>query len=177
MLILTLFRVKFKHCNLQLDHSCFDIVAEPVNKAFAATSESRMSEMLSRQYKRGSSSLFLLKGYAVAFVFKGLGFSAYSSLLEDFNEILDLMLSSGLVQKALKDNDDPRGLKEKLEGIGPQVLTIEDLSVAFQICCIPLAMSLVTFAVEISIFMAKSLWSALRERLVASALVTAFYER
>lgn len=87
------------------------------------------------------------------------------------------MVSSGLVQKFFLDHINPKGRNEKEDQIGPQVLTMDDLEVAFLICGMPLALSLAVFIGELSIFWLKRFLMALKGRVIAAAIVTAFYDQ
>lgn len=87
------------------------------------------------------------------------------------------MVSNGLTQKFIADYWNPQGFNRGEDQIGPQVLTLDDLGVAFQICCIPLALSLAAFAGEIFVFWLKRLGKAIRQRLISSAIVIAFCDK
>lgn len=105
----------------------------------------------------------------------GLAIRAFSPLYETFNEKLDQMLSSGLVQKFLKEIMSRR--KDIEDDIGPQVLTLEDLGVAFQVCCIPLILSVIAFFGEIAVFCWKRWWPKLKMKITVPFVVVAFFER
>lgn len=109
----------------------------------------------------------------ISFTFAGLGFRKFSPFIDNFNGKMEQMLSSGFIQKFLEDESKPRN--DKLDNVGAQVLTLSDLGVAFQICCIPLVLSLIAFAGEFAVFWSKYLWAFAKERMISNAIVRAFY--
>lgn len=107
----------------------------------------------------------------------GVGFRAVSPFIESFKGIFSRMISNGLAQKFIGDYWNRQGFNRGEDQIGPQVLTLDDLGVAFQICCILLALSLAAFAGEIFVFWSKQLGKAIRQRLISSAIVIAFCDK
>lgn len=93
-----------------------------------------------------------MKEFPIRSGFNGIGIKAYSPLIESFNEVLYLTAPNGLAQKFVNDYINPKGLSEKEDEIGAQVLTMDDLEAAFLICCFPLALSVVAFIGEFVFF-------------------------
>lgn len=170
------FRTKFERCDFRTSNECFNIIADPLNKAFTISTSARVSSINSRDFKRGISSLHIIEDFAAYSRASGIAIRAFSPLRESFNGVLDRMVSSGLAQKFISDFRNPRDKHEKEDPIGPQVLTIDDLGVAFLICCIPLAISLIVFFVELSIFWSLHLWNVVKARITVPLIIIAFFE-
>lgn len=80
-------------------------------------------------------------------MFMGLAFYSFSPFYEDFNEKIGQMIAAGLT------NEIERELRPLVapEEIGPQVLSMEHLGVAFLICFFPFIICTYAFIIEISI--------------------------
>lgn len=76
----------------------------------------------------------------------------YSPLVEIFNEKIHQMHSGGLIYYLEKNYTNPKGLKNQPEEIGPQVLTMEHLEIGFLVCLCPMALSVLVFAGERTVF-------------------------
>lgn len=70
---------------------------------------------------------------------------------------------------------NPNGYRTKVDDIGAQVLTMEDLGIGFRICCIPLALSVVVFIGELIVFWSIAVWKATLKRLITTAVVRVFF--
>lgn len=126
-----------------------------------------------QHYKRGVTSLHFMETEPITFTMGGLGFRIFSPFIDNFNAKMEQMLSSGIIQKFVEDQSKPR--IDKIDGVAAQVLTMSDLSVAFQICCIPLVLSLIVFAGELAVFYLKYSLVFARERMIANAIIRAYY--
>lgn len=131
----------------------------------------------SQSYILGLSSLHLIESLSFGFNTLGLAIRAYSPLYENFNIELEQMHSNGLAPKFLNDFIYPKGRIQKTDEIGPQILTMDDLNVAFLFCCVPLILSAIAFVGELFVFWSLRLWVATKERLIAATIVTTFYRR
>lgn len=170
-----LHRLNFVYCDFLYFDICYDPIAEPANKAFAITFPAKLHGIIARNYSHGFSSLHVLND-AIRVAFEGLAFPQFSPLLESFNELLLQMLSNGMIEKLVKLADRINGIVMKEDQMGPQVLSMDVLEIAFQICCVPLALSLVAFIGELVVFWSKRLWAKVKVVMIASAIVRAFFD-
>lgn len=169
--------MKFEYCQTDISDVCFDIIAEPANKAFTVGGADRINHITYNYFRRGFPSLHLMTSSPLMFIFEGLSFRAFNPVIESFNEVLFRLLSNGLMQKFLDDYQYPRDPNEKEDPIGPQVLTMDDLGVGFLICCIPLALSVVVFVAEVTVHLLICLWDDFRSKLATAFLVKAFFRK
>lgn len=102
------------------------------------------------------SSLCLM-AEPIGLVFASLAFKFHSPLYESVNEKLLQMISNGVISKLAKDVNNRYDRKPILEDIGPQVLTMDDLVIGFQFCCIPLVLGVIAFLGELAVFRLKKL--------------------
>lgn len=153
--------------------TCYDIVSEPANKGFILAYTNLIQTYNVRYYRHGMSSLSLMNE-PIGLSFAGLTFKLYSPLYESVNEKLLQMVSNGLMSDYVNLLNNPRGRKATMEDIGPQVLTMDDLGIGFQFCCIPLVLSVIVFLLEFAVFWSMKLGKALKERLIAAAVVEAY---
>lgn len=103
--------------------------------------------LINNGYRLGSSSIRLLNE-PIKLYFSGLRFKRFSPFYGEFNEKLGQMISSGLTSKWYEEYLNPFNRMVSVDDIGPQVLTMHDLDVAFGVCFIPLVCSVVAFAFE-----------------------------
>lgn len=141
----------FKQCE---HFECYDIAAEPANKATILTSSDTLTGVLNLSYRSGSSSLELLDEI-IKTIPMSVMFPFHSPLYEVFNKKIYQLLSTGLIYHWYNHEINRKGLKLKPEEIGPQILTMEHVSIGFLICFIPLALSVLTFLIEIAVFKCK----------------------
>lgn len=142
----------FKQCEY---FECHDIAAEPANKATILTSSELLTEVLTYFYRSGSSSLELLEEI-IKTVPMCVMFPFHSPLFELFNKKMHQLLSSGLIYYWYNYEINRKGLKLKPEIIGPQILTMEHVSIGFFACLCPLVLSILTFFCELLIFKIKT---------------------
>lgn len=104
------------------------------------------------QYRSGVSSISLLPDENLSSEFMGLAFRPYSPFFETFDEKIDQLISSGLTAHWFKNYINPKGLKRVAGVIGPQMLTMEHLTIGFQICLVMLMLSFIVFTLELIVW-------------------------
>lgn len=124
------------------------------------------------RYRSGYPS-FRFMNESLILIYFGLAFKLASPFYGSFNDKIDQMIAHGLIAKWTKKYTNPEGLQANWGG--PQVLTFENLSIGFQVCCIPLTLSVIAFVGEILTSWIKRLWLTLSRSLVASTVIRAFY--
>lgn len=129
---------------------CLNIIAEPSNKGTIVLLPSILHRTYNTEYRSGTSSL-LVVDESIHLLFVGMEFKLFSPFLEAFNEKIDWMISSGLPQFWHNNFVNPRNLKRIPEEIGPQVLTMDHLEIAFKVCLSPLILSVFVFVVEVCV--------------------------
>lgn len=132
-----------------------DILAEPSNKATTVFSQTVMSINSNQLYRSGIPSVAMMEKTLVTML-HGYLFPYFSPILEQFNEIVHLLLSNGLIYYWDDIVVNPKGLKMKQEEIGPQVLTMDHLTVGFLACLCPVIFSILVFIGEVLLFKVKS---------------------
>lgn len=108
--------------------------------------EIAFANILDRDFRSGISSLNVLEEE----VFNtpvGFGFKKFSPLFETFNSKLGQILDHGFhrYHKMFIFDDKIK----QIDDIGPQVLTMDHLGVAFIACLIPLGLAAVVFLMEV----------------------------
>lgn len=106
---------------------------------------------INNQYRSGSSSFMMMKERFKTLNY-GLAFNRSSPFYETFNEKITRMIDAGLTDYWIQKTVNPRGLKKSVETIGPEILTMEHLDIAFKISLIAFASSLIVFLAEIVFF-------------------------
>lgn len=104
---------------------------------------------------------------------KALGyvFKPYSPFYETFNAKIGLLNSNGYSSQTEKNFLNPLGFTRHDDEIGPQVLTLDHLGVAFLISLCPLLIATLVFFGEISMPYLKEFW----EGLIISSAVRAYF--
>lgn len=125
---------------------CLDVVAEPSNKGIHLTVDTSMLFIESQKYRSGQTSLHALD-QKVENLYIGVTFEPFNPFFEDFNEKINQMLSSGLFDYWLYSNYKLKN--NVVEDIGPQVLTMDHLGVAFIACSLPLLLAIAAFLGEV----------------------------
>lgn len=147
------FRMKSKECRKSrstIIYDCLDIVSDPENKATMLITSSFIRQIEDAKYRSGISSITILnENFKVSYI--SMMFPLYSPYFEEFNMKIHQMIDSGFIDHWIDKDLKTRSLIRKEEDIGPQVLTMEHLEVAFYACLIPLAASIVVFLVELCI--------------------------
>lgn len=129
---------------------CNEKGADPENKFSHAA---HLNDFLKAQsdhqfgYRSGVSSLLVLKE-AIETVFVATQFVPFDPFYELYYEMMSRLADGGFLSYWNDLHTNPRGQKQKIDKIGPQVLTIEHLMIGFQICLTAAAVSMIAFLAE-----------------------------
>lgn len=102
-------------------------------------------------FRSGFSSLTPLKE-RLSTVYYGLAFPSFSPFYETFNDKIFRLFDAGLTSYWIQSRLNPRSVIKKVEDIGPEVLTMEHLDIAFKIIMIAVAICILMFLFEILFF-------------------------
>lgn len=128
-------------------HECFEIAAEPANRAVTQKTENSFKTHVNNRHRSGASSLSPLNEIVMSHSC-GFGFKPFSPFFETFNEKIGQLFANGFVG-TLHENLTP-DKRKNFDDIGPQVLTMDHLGVAFVACLLPLGLSILVFFIEIT---------------------------
>lgn len=138
-------RIRSSDC----EGDCFDIIAEPAN--FGATLAAPYSlSKISNKYRSGVTSIALLEDFLFT-IPVAVAFPYFSPLVETFNEKIHQLLAGGFITHWYSDIMNPKGFTIKPEEIGPQVLTMDHVTIGFLFCLFPLMLGFVAFICELAI--------------------------
>lgn len=129
-------------------YMCLDITAEPANKFTFLGDDRFLTGIHDQIYRNGRSSLTIMEGYSKT-LSNGLSLKWFSPFNEIINDIVVNLQSSGLVERDIQNFMNPKGIKRKIDDIGPEVLTFEHLEIGFIFCLFPLFLSLIAFIGEL----------------------------
>lgn len=155
---------------------CIDIVAEPANRGTMFLTQEMINVNEVEYYRSGLFSVTLLDETIVSQK-RGFVYKPFSPFFETFNEKIDEMLSSGIVEYWNKKLFNPSLVKRTEEEVGPQVLTMEHLEVGFISCLIFLILSIFVFLLEVFIPLIKSSIKKLFSFWVFKRLIKAFMRK
>lgn len=125
-----------------------DVAAEFSNNISVLANE-YMLKVVHDDYRSGVSSLNIKPAVIQAW-YLSLKLFEFSPFLQDFNEKAGQMMSSGILKNwNIIKLPDTLVVSNVIEDIGPQVLTMDHLEVAFLVCCVPLVLSVVAFVMEL----------------------------
>lgn len=144
------FSIKSNNTDLE---ECLKIIVEPSHKGTAIFGSSIFVHF-NHRYRSGSSSITFLDDssmhpFGLLFPWSDRGPSPF---LRNFNEKIRFMISSGLINYWFENIQTPKGFMPKSEDIGPQVLTMESLSICFLICLAALGIASIVFVLECFVF-------------------------
>jgi hypothetical protein len=138
---------------IPITRAMLELVADPANKAVMMGVPYILSCSF-LDYRSGVSSLKIVRK-PIRTNLGGFNFKEFSFLYEAFNEKTMWLFEAGITNYLLNSEEGLEGRGEtnfKEEDIGPQVLTMEHLELAFYICLAPLALCLVVFIGEVFVF-------------------------
>lgn len=125
-----------------------DIVAEPANKATTIMGQEILAGVINSHYRSGFSSLLSLE-QNIFTIPNGINFPLYSPLFENFDKKIHQLLDTGWFFHWYQNIINPRRYSYKVDEIGPQVLTMEHITVGFLVCLLPLILSILVFFGEL----------------------------
>jgi hypothetical protein len=164
------FRLNILSCAEVDITSCFQIIAEPANKATMLFFKELVNFRNDEQRPGGMSSLGKLDvqidDMNVCSTFK-----AFSQYFETFNKKIGRMITSNIL--AFEDSLYQESLSAKhfVNDPEPQSLTLAELSICFYAFLIPLFLAIVGFIVEVLIPLMKTGW----HNLFGLIAVTAYF--
>ena len=122
----------------------FNIAAEPSNNAIVESNRGSLAYYIDNAaYRSGTTSLTYMEENS-KLVYTGIVFNDSSPFIEVYNEKLGWLKTGGLLDYwKLYEYLPP-----KLEEIGPQILTLDHLRVAFLLCFAPLSLCFAAFIAE-----------------------------
>lgn len=145
-----------------------DIIAEPSNRGTLLMTQG-MLESLNSRLRSGATSVSLLtESYTT--MFYGEAFKPFSPFYESINMKIHQIIAGGLYDLWHRNEENPTGIKRKIEDIPPQVLTLEHLQMGFKISLCPLALSAVVFLIEVLFAWCKSYYHSC----IILAIITAY---
>lgn len=127
-----------------------EFVVEPELKRTMMTSESTIP-IINNIYRRGVSSLSHLPE-RISAVSHGYSFPLFSPFFDTFNVIIIRMFDVGLSIYWNQRLFYPKDAMIKVDELGPEVLTMEHLDIAFKIIMVAMAISCLSFLAEIVFF-------------------------
>lgn len=126
-----------------------DLASEPTNKMFSVRYKSQLQNEM-EEMRRGSPSFVVLE---LTFQFRFCYiFLPFSPFYETLNEKISQANSNGRISRIREARFGRDEFWKKVEEIGPQVLTLEDLSAGFICFLVPLCISIIVFVLELVYF-------------------------
>lgn len=126
------------------------IIVEPENEATTLVPRNLLT-IFNNLFRSGFSSLSCLEeNYDTAQL--GLKYPTLSPLVEIFNEKIHQLMDAGLISYWYNKMKNPSGITKKPDEIGPQVLTMDHVTVGFLVCLCPSIMSILMFVCEVAFF-------------------------
>lgn len=133
----------------------------------AISGELQFSYYVEKWYRSGISSLNVLNEIQKV-VHCGLTFAPFSPFFDEFDDLIGRMVSGGFFNFWKSSSL----LKLKAEDIGPQVLTMDHMEVAFLASLLPFTLAIFCFVAEVSVH-----WTNIFvPRVRAFFVIKAFYE-
>lgn len=124
------------------------MAVEPSNKIGVQASELHFIFRTIINVRSGHSSLHSLEEIE-NIIHSGTPFLPFSPFFEQVNELIGRMVSSGLFKHWASIYFEFKESKNKIEDIGAQVLTMDQMEVAFLASLLPLTLALTAFLMEV----------------------------
>lgn len=133
-----------------IDLECLDIVAEPSNKMIETFMAAAAQRIEAFYYRSGHHSLHIV-GQTIYDVQYGSIFRRFHPFYESFNDMALKIISNGIVSHLTRMQIVRGGEFDKklVDDLGPQILTMDHLDVAFIACTLPFILEVVAFVGEI----------------------------
>lgn len=148
-----------------------DIIAEPANKKTLVATAEFMEFFEKRAYRNGKLSIGFLN-QKLPGIFTSFPMAPLDPFFEEFDEKIQMFVESGVfIVTILQFKYNVRTMYN--EEVPPLVLTLDDLSVGFIVCLVPMALGVIAFLVEATAPRIKSLAQNIRDALVAVYVVVA----
>lgn len=134
---------------------CLDIVAEYANKKVFITADYTIDYIEDHIFSSGFTSLRMLSETAVV-VYWFPYFATFNPYFEEFNAKLSEIVAAGLFGSWDMHDLRKASMKDRSDNVGPQVLTMEHLEVAFIICSVPAILAVIVFCFEVLVHRIKT---------------------
>lgn len=116
-------------------------------------------------YRSGHSSLHSLEEIKIV-AHVGVTFQRFTPFYEQVDELIGRLITGGFFKRWLLQHLDFKDSKVKIEDIGPQVLTMDQMEVAFIASLLPLTLALTAFFMEVFVQWMKILIPRIRAYIV-----------
>lgn len=143
---------------------CLENLIEPEEKLTTLVVSRVRNYIHTALYRFGYSSLSLLEE-TIFLVPTGLAFYKLSPYFEALNESIHRLMSQGIIDYWYSYQIDLTGVANPFD-IGPQVLTMDHLSIAFKVWLAPVMLSIVVFIIELSIPLCRQAVKKLKQNLM-----------
>lgn len=140
-------RTPFRRLNCK-GRRCLNIVAEYSNKKFYTLSDVHIADIYTTDYRSGEPSFKTSKKTVQSFFWTHT-LPEFSPFIEDFNDMLGRIVASGLGDDWKLYTRQQSFKRRKVEDIGPQTLTLDQLFIGFVACCCFLALAVLAFMLEV----------------------------
>lgn len=161
------FRIPFDFVNADASEM-LDIVAEATNKRTFAASAQLVAYWEQKSYRSGKTSVKMINdeaiGYWTTFIL-----NSFHPFFEEFQDVIHRTIATGAF--ILKR---PASYRMHDDEVPALVLSMDDLSIGFMICLIPLSLSVFAFVAEFTMPKVKLLGKKLRDSIIAAFVVTTF---
>lgn len=142
------FRILKRVCSLPNFLQCIQLMTEPENKVTMMVTPSFVTYLSTAYLRAGLTSLTLLPETVITLM-SGMPFKYHSPFYEEFNQKIGEMMSVGLTQHWFDRQINEKGVKKVEDSEETQVLSMDHLTIGFQICLVPLCLSVFVFFVEL----------------------------
>lgn len=140
-----------------------------------ATSTEFLFKLIQFSYRNGFASVKFLEE-TIFTSFAGLTLKLFCPFFESFNEKVGQLMANGMIQHWFSIHLNPKGTKRGEEEFLSKALTMDDLGVGFQVCLIPLSLSIFVFFLELLYSRLTIVLSDLKEKFVAMNVIEIFME-
>lgn len=127
---------------------CLNIVADYSNMKVSVAEEGFLDVIEAHRFSSGFASLRTLsEKVSIQYWFPY--FASFNPFFEEFNAKISQMVATGHFGSWKMHEIKKSLIKDRKDNIGPQVLTMEQLEVAFIVCSVPAILSVVVFCFEV----------------------------
>lgn len=149
-----------------------DIIAESKNKKTLIASAELLDILEKRTYRHGKSSVsFLVEKIPQTLI--SFSFLPFDPFFEEFNQKIRWLIEAGFFKLFSSSYQKNKMYNEE---VPPLVLTVDDLSIGFEVCFVPMVLGIVVFLLEFGIARIKYLAKYFRDASVAVCVVMALSE-
>ena len=122
-----------------------DIASESSNRAATDDYRFELRYIEKSYYRSGITSLSPLDEDYLTY-HSGVVFKAFSPYFETFNDVKMWFESNGIMEKWRQDS---KFVSKKSDELGPQILSMDHLTIGFLACLVPVAVSITAFIAEL----------------------------